>query len=286
MFRPLALVIAFSSLAAADPADQLVKSFGSQLAAWYQDSTTKAWLLRDGFTDGTNPARCTKALEELAAANVPDTMTFEVAADSRDLTAGRHSVAEGRIACAAIERAGKVKWFEQRAQIAADINSTKMLEQCSDIYKQIVAAGVPPTERVPERDVMLRGKTVRWSGTIEEIRVKYCEGGLEAQRAEKAAREAPYRAVMKNDKLQLVLDTFYPVFGGFTLIGGKHTEDPKALAAATVWFYGKGLTGETYCARGTKHVVTVVRVAFDRNGKRIGKSEKTYCGDPPDSAFQ
>src|SRR2546423_5987371 len=153
MFRfGLVTFVSFASLAAADPdAERLVKSFGSQLVgAWYPDSTTKAWVLRDGFTDGMNSARCTKLVDDLAAAHVPDTMTFEVSADSRDLTAGRHTVAEGRIACTAIERAGKVKWFEERAQIAADINNTKMLEQCSDIYKKIVAAGVPPTERVPD----------------------------------------------------------------------------------------------------------------------------------------
>src|ERR1019366_7288259 len=84
-----------------------------------------------------------------------------------------------------------------------------------------------PTERVPERAI---GGTA-WSGSIEELRKKWCEPGLSKATASTAAREAPFRKELKGDKLKVAL-----TYGEVLLPGGGSTSDPHKMAAASVWF--------------------------------------------------
>lgn len=279
------VVVTVSQLASAEPTtDQLIRTLGEQIQqAWYRDRDTKAWLLADGVTDGMNPAKCSKTLAALHAARVPNRSMIELDADSRDLRKGRHALPAAEHACARIERQGKVKMFEDRATLAAEgIGGIKVYEQCAATFKEIVAAGIPATERVPERKLYINSEEVMWTGTIEELRVRHCDGPLNKALAQRAVEEAPYRKLLKNDKLELALSSSV----GYTLIGGRTTRDPGQLAVAGVWFDAlSDLAGNESCPGGVKRK-TLRRYAFDKQHTLVKKTQQEFCGQIPTSAFR
>lgn len=152
---------------------------------------------------------------------------------------------------------------------------------CLDKYEKLIASGVSPTARVGEY------AEIKWNATLGEIKEKYCVAPARKVNEDWEAKQAPYKAVLKADKLRLIINENSRVIYSYALAGGKYTDDAKALAAAKVWFLNIGRsTAETrYCVNG-RALSSVRRYSFDVNHKLIGTTEKEYCGTPPASAYR
>lgn len=158
-----------------------------------------------------------------------------------------------------------------------------MFKFCIEFYDEMIASGVSPSTRVPED----KDSGILWTGTVQEIKEKWCEAGLKKITDEVNSEHAPYRAHLKADKLRLVIDETHGGVMSYALPGGKYTDDPKQLAAARVWFLDVGPPSNElqYCLNGGKrHFVR--RYTFDADHKLLAKTQKEYCGDPPASAYK
>lgn len=158
-----------------------------------------------------------------------------------------------------------------------------MFKFCLQAYDKMIASGVSPSTRVPED----RASGVLWSGTVQEIKEKWCEAGLKKTGDDVAKRHAPYRAALKGDKLRLVIDETHGHVTSYALPGGQYTGDAKKLAAAPVWFLDVGAPSNErqHCPSGGKRKF-VRRYSFDGQHKLLGTAQKEYCGDPPASAYR
>ncbi len=152
---------------------------------------------------------------------------------------------------------------------------------CVQAYEKLIASGVSPSTRVPADD------SLDWKGTLEEIKEKYCVAPEKKMNDELAAKHAPYKAVLKADKLSFVIDWKTGTIREYALAGGRYTGDPKSLAAARVWFLDVGAPSNEaqYCVNGGKRS-TVRRYTFDAAHKLVSTTEKAYCGTPPASAYR
>ncbi len=279
----LATLIAARSAHADSPdtIDDLVRSLGSDITYAWVAQPDGVWLLGPAAADG-DVSKCSKTLAQLRAASAPATRTFKLADDSRDLRAGNHTLAEARLACDQVDHMIKIKAFETWAYAATNLGDIGIYNNCRTTYDQAIAAGVRPSDRVPLRTVVIAGKDVEWSGSIEALRIKYCDEPLQVAEAKLAAEQAPYRKVLRNDKLTMALGAAVP----FTLPGGETTWEPKRLAAAMVWFDAvSDQTGQESCAGGIKRK-TLRRYAFDSQHKLVKTTEREYCGAIPPSAFR
>ncbi len=263
-----------------DPNYKLASEIASDIG-WYQITDTKAWTVKDGATLGLKGARCTATLDKLRAAGVPDTTMVNVRYDAPEFKRGSHTLAEIRTSCAHVESLGKIKYFERWAKFAmADTpNLSKgsydvsYFKNCLQAYDEIVKAGVSPTEHVPD-DVI---KGAPWSGSIEELRKKWCDSGFTTANAKTAASEAPYRKVLTSDKLKVAL-TYQEVI----LPGGARTTDPRKMAAASVWF--EDFSPSKVCNDG-RQVHNLRRYQFGSDQRIVKTTEQDYCGGAPLSAF-
>ena len=263
-----------------DPNYKLASQVATDIG-WYQVTDTKAWTVKDGATLGLKGARCMAALDKLRAAGVPDTTTVVVKYDAPEFKRGSHSLAEIRTSCAHVESLGKIKYFEKWAVLAMkdtpNLNSgryeTGYYKNCIQAYDEIVKAGVSPTERVP--DEVIAGSA--WSGSIEQIRKKWCDSGFNTANAKTAASEAPYRKVLTSDKLKVAL-TYQEVI----LPGGARTTDPRKMAAASVWF--EDFSPSKVCNDG-RQVHNLRRYQFDSDQRIVKTTAQDYCGGAPLSAF-
>ena len=158
-----------------------------------------------------------------------------------------------------------------------------MFKFCIESYDEMIASGVSPSTRVPED----KDSGILWTGTVQEIKEKWCEAGLKKITDEVNAAHAPYRAHLKADKLRLVIDETHGGVMSYALPGGKYTDDPQKLAAARVWFLDVGPPSNEpqYCLNGGKrHFVR--RYTFDADHKLVSKTQKEYCGNPPAAAYR
>ena len=161
---------------------------------------------------------------------------------------------------------------------------------CTDAYEKMIASGVAPATRVPDEKVT--GKRhgdpdIHWTGTVQQIKENWCDAGLKKQTGGIAARQAPYRAHLKGDKLGLVIFENQNHVRSYALPGGQYTDDAKKLAAAPVWFLDVGAPSNERqtCPGGGKRKF-VRRYSFDGQHKLLGTTQKEYCGDPPASAYR
>lgn len=255
--------------------------------AWYRDSETKAWLLADAAANGTSPAPCTKLLEQLRNLSVPASATIELTEDSRDLKQGRHALPAVRAACDKIEHAGRLEELENWAKLAAAddrVSNMKVFQNCVEAYDAYIQAGGTPSDRVPARRIYVDRTQLMWEGTVAELRARYCDAPMQGAKAELAAREAPYRKVLKADKLRLALG--HNATKRFYLPGGDASMNPKKLAVAKVWFDRGEMTSDSQgCANGNRRIV-VTRYVFDVQHALKSTSEKSYCSDPGRAAFR
>jgi hypothetical protein len=248
---------------------------------WYQLSQTKAWSIGDGDVDLNHSAKCMATFDKLRTAGVPETRSITVRYSAPEFQAGRHTMAEIRTSCSHADRVAKVKFFQRWAVMAMQEATTDtqrfddaIPKNCVKVYDQIVKDGVPPSERVPD-DII---GNVKWSGTIEEVRKKWCDSALAKAHQDVADREAPFRRELKNDKLGLAIK-----YGGFFLSGGQGTGDPHALAVASVWFLD--LSPSRYCLDG-RQVHTLRRYQFGSDQRLVRTTEQEFCGSAPRSAYQ
>jgi hypothetical protein len=264
-----------------DPNYKLASGLASDIG-WYQITTTKAWTVKDGATMGLKGARCMVTLDKLRAAGVPDTTTVDVKYDAPEFRRGSRTLAEIRRSCAHVENLGKIKYFERWAVLAMkdtpNLNSGRYdvgyYKNCIQAYDEIVKTGISPSERVPD-DVI--GGTP-WSGSIEELRTKWCDSGFSKANAKTAASEAPYRKVLTNDKLKVAL-TYQEVI----LPGGARTTDPQRMATASVWF--EDFSPSRACNDG-RQVHNLRRYQFGGDQRIVKTTEQDYCGSAPLSAFR
>jgi hypothetical protein len=152
---------------------------------------------------------------------------------------------------------------------------------CLQSYEKLIAGGVPPSTRVPT------GNSANLTGTLEEAKQKWCVDPEKKVDDDWNAKQAPYRSVLKGDKLRLVINQNSRVIYRYATAGGKYTDDPKVLAAASIWFLDVGAPSNEaqYCPNGGKRS-SVRRYTFDPQHKLLGTTEKAYCGNPPASAYR
>ena len=263
-----------------DPNYKLASGLAGDIG-WYQITATKAWAVKDGATSGLKDARCMTTLDNLRAAGVPDTSIVDVKYDAPEFKRGPHTLAEIRRSCAHVENLGKIQYFERWAKFAmADTpNLSKgnydvsYFKNCLQAYDEIVKAGVSPSERVPD-DVI---KGAPWSGSIEELRQKWCDTGFHTANAKTAESEAPYRKALTNDKLKVAL-TYQEVI----LPGGARTTDPQKMAAVSVWF--EDFSPSRVCNDG-RQIHNLRRYQFGSDQRIVKTTEQDYCGGAPLSAF-
>ena len=257
----------------------------------YQDSQTKAWLVGDAAAD-IEGAKCMKTLDRLAAAGVPDSRTIEVHYDTPDFKRGVRSLAEIRKSCELVERLGKMKTFQRWAiQAKEDFPNLEAgrryemayFRNCIETYDQMIKAGISPTDRVPERKL----STGLWSGTVQEIREKWCDAGMNQAKAKTAGSEAPYRSALKGDKLKMVINSPPGHIRTYAVPGGEYTTDAKKLAAASVWFDNASAPSNERqtCPTGGKRI-NLRRYTFDAQHTMTGNTSREFCGDIPSSAYR
>lgn len=152
---------------------------------------------------------------------------------------------------------------------------------CVKAYEKLIASGVSPSKRV------LADDSLEWNGTVEEIKEKYCVAPAKKVDDDWDAKQAPYKAALKADKLRLVINENSRVIYSYALAGGKYTSDAQALAAAKIWFLdvGAATNERRVCVNGGK-LGSVRRYTFDADHKLLGTTEKEYCGTPPASAYR
>lgn len=164
-----------------------------------------------------------------------------------------------------------------------------MFKFCIQSYEKMIASGVSPSTRVPEKVIPASAgfPEIRWKGTVQEIKERWCDAGQKKITGDVAARHAPYKAVLKADKLRLVIDETHGGVSSYALAGGKYTSDAKLLAAARVWFLdiGPPSNESQYCLNGGKRN-SVRRYTFDAQHKLLSTTQKAYCGEPPASAYR
>ena len=161
---------------------------------------------------------------------------------------------------------------------------------CIEEYDKLIAGGVAPDTRVPDEEIAglnYGDPPIIWTGTLKEIKDKWCEAGLADKTEDVANTLAPYRAALKNDKLDLVIDSTQGHVMSYALPGGEYTDDPEKLAAAPVWFLDVGPPSNEIqnCDDGGRRN-TVRRYTFDAEQKLTGTTSRRYCGDPPGEAYR
>jgi len=169
-----------------------------------------------------------------------------------------------------------------------------MFKFCIDAYEKMIASGISPATRVPEEKIYKPRRSGQpeedlvWQGSVQEIREKWCDAGLQKVGGNIAEIEAPYRKVLKNDKLKMVVSTSPPghIFA-YAVLGGEYTRDAGKLAAASVWFNNASAPSNErqVCPNGGKRIF-LRRYTFDANHNLLNNTSREYCGDIPASAYR
>ncbi|MDB4957858.1 MAG: hypothetical protein JWO36_5427 [Myxococcales bacterium] len=256
---------------------------------WFIRKDTQVWDQHGD--DTTHPVRCAQLLDQLAAAKVPDSAVMELKYDSPEYEAGKHTLAEIRKSCEHIQRSTWVndieKWalaaMKDKKKLDRNDYDARMPKNCIQVYDKAIKAGISPTEKVADKKVTnAAGEEFLWTGSIEDIKKKWCDAGLAKAQNQDEANEAPYRTVLKNDKLRLALKWLLT----FQLPGGAHVTSPKQLASANVWYLvDVELAGaENHCL--DKPARRLIRFQFDAQHKLVSETQKSFCGDPPKRAYR
>ncbi len=258
------------------PLKQLADSLNT---AWVQQGGV--WWLSDQGEEGLKPPPCQKIVDDLVKTNMADSTTWKLERDIKGYKAGPHTFAEYKASCTEVAYVSKVKSFSEDVYSAIYSADLEMAKRCIDGYDEVIKLGVKPSELVPTRKVSLRGGgDAELGGTIEALRIKFCDPLYKKVADEQAKREAPYRAVLKGDKLDAALS------GRFWMLPGKvdGANSPKLLAANNVWFYEMEPSSNS-CANGK--TIILYRWQFaPKTSKFLKATEKQYCGTPPASAYR
>jgi hypothetical protein len=263
--------------ASADDTEQRVYSrlLGEDLDVW----KTVDGRLQVVDKDERELVRCDYHLAGLTKANAPDSLTFELEHDTPELKAGKHRWTEARAACASImavaesrKKISSLNWviFNCKDEMARGLASNlPHFENAQKTYDEAIAAGMSPTQIISVQGV---------TGTIGELYEKWCTAGRVKLQAAEDARSAPFKKLLKNDKLRIALqDTDYIMLPG----GAKAT--PDRLAATNVWF--EDASPSKVCPNGAQ-VHVLHRYQFNAQQKLAKVTDHEFCGRPPASAFR
>jgi hypothetical protein len=143
---------------------------------------------------------------------------------------------------------------------------------CVEAYDSLIASGVAPSHPMRFRDEQ---------GTVQTFKQKYCVDAAATAAKADEQRTAPYRAVLRGDKLAMATRSHYAT------AGGDYSMDPTKLAAAPVWFDSVGAPSneKQHCDRGGKRTI-VRRYQFDASHTLTKRTEQEHCGEPPASAYR
>lgn len=238
---------------------------------------------------------CAELIVELDKLGAPGSTTIKLQTkDTPDWQGGVLTLDAVRPICAKWTRKAAIDgWWtslnlaiQESQKIGTDAYyDTALFNLCLHDYQRMLEGGIKPTDPIPEWDVTLaNGTTFTLTGTVEEVRKKYCDVGMAKVRAEMEAKFAPYRKALKNDKLSMVVIEGANSARAYILPGGKVSTDPKRLAAAAVWFSDTTTSDRVACRGKDQHVVH--RYQFDKNHKLVKTTDKSYCGKVPARAFK
>jgi len=219
---------------------------------------------------------CKNALKEYEGK--PPSVTFVLMKDVPGLKAGTHPWTAAKPVCeaaiAAVIRDEKIKQFAlwvSGAQTDAERGNTNVynsLKLCLQAYDDAIALGASPTEFMRYYDVNMTMQAGR----------EFCAQLQTKVDATQAAREAPYRKVLKKDKLSMAIEgadyLFMPGGGGLTI--------PLA-AKYNVWF--KDVVPDRRCTDG-REVHILHRYQFNTQQELAKVTDREFCGPPPTSAFR
>jgi hypothetical protein len=261
---------------ASDARNHALYKLGESLTgAWGKDYTTKAWQV-SGAAFELGKARCEPVLAELAAMGAPGSSKVKVGTPGPDLAEGESTLDDARAACGAIVRAGLIRDWERwavfamqdHAKLGTGSVSTTYFERCLDAYETMLRKGTAKDARVSPQQI----GDVKWEGTVEELRKKWCDAGLKVAQAEQDRKDAPYKKAMKGEKLRMAL-----LYRGVYLAGGEVTDDPNRMAGAQVWFIDT--EPPKYCTVNLAQAHVLHRFEFAGDAL-VKTTDITTCGAP------
>lgn len=172
----LALVLT-TTTAVADTRATFRSLASSLYLAWTQEGKVY-WV--DDNQDLSAPPRCQGFVDELVAAKVPDSETFMLPKEARDLSSGRHTFAEAKLNCKQLAYMFKVKAFTLEVHKVIEKPDQASAKRCVDAYAATIKQGIKPTEEVPNRLVIFQKEQVMMKGSIEAIRIRFCDSLLKS----------------------------------------------------------------------------------------------------------
>jgi hypothetical protein len=249
---------------------------------WSREGTGP-WDIADGAAkDGK--AVCKELIAKAVKDGAKDSDMVNLMDDGPDFIKGDVAFGDLKLVCDRMQRMVDIKTWEKWAKFSmqefgkAGGGNIKFYENCLSTYDDMLKKGVPADAKVVAKKVNdASGKPVEWSGTVKDLRKKYCDAGYKKAKEEQEKRDAPYKKVMKGAKLETAL-----TYRGVFLAGGTVTDDPAKMAAANVWFIDT--EPAELCANGTqKHVIH----RFEFAGDKLAKStDLSTCGIPHASNFK
>ncbi len=263
------MIVGARTARADDKNDYLLYQLGQQASVWWRDAGGM-WGVR-GSSKG-----CMAVFDKIAAAHVPETATFTLTTPAPGLDAGEHPWPEAKRLCERMVPAEAMVAAKQWLGLARhDAESphgppdAAIYGACINAYNLAKAAGVADTDPVDVGDAQT---------TLGAAMAKWCAAGKKKFDEVAEKRAAPYKKVLKADKLAMAL-----VDPAFFLPGGSATTDARKLAAASVWF--RDTESDSPCPNGRPaHVVH--RYQFNAAHKLVRTTDKDYCGAPPASAYR
>jgi hypothetical protein len=154
------------------------------------------------------------------------------------------------------------------------------MSNCLSTYETMIKAGISPDDQVLERMVNDNdGNPVRWAGSVGELRKKWCEAGLAKANAKIDEQDAPFKKVLKADKLNDAL-----LYRSFWLVGGGTTADPNVMAKATVLFTDS--SPSEFCVGNGAQVHVLTRLQYNAAHKLVKTTTSRHCGSPPKGAYK
>jgi hypothetical protein len=223
--------------------------------------------------------RCDYHLAGLTRWKAPESLTFELEHDTPELKAGRYPWPQARAACTHLmvvaertQKLDRLTWviFNCKDDMTREggNNILEHYEMARRTYDEAIAAGIPATEIIEQGGV---------TGTIKELFEKLCLAGQATRQAAEDTRAAPFKKLLKNDKLRIALQD-----ADFIMLPNGARATPDHLAAAGVWF--EDASPSKRCPNGAQ-VHVLHRYQFDAQQKLAKVTDREYCGRPPAAAF-
>ncbi len=262
------MIVGVRGAHADDDSFYLLNQLGQQASVWWRQGAM--WGVR-GSSKG-----CMDAFNKVAAAHVPETATFKLTTPAPGVEMGDHPWPEAKPLCERMLQAERMVWAQhwlglarQDAESRHGPPDSAIYTACMDAYAGAITVGVADTDPVVIGDEEV---------TLGNAMAKWCAAGKQKFDEDAERRAAPYKKVLKADKLAMAL-----VDPAFFLPGGAATIDASKLAAASVWF--RDTEADSACPNGGKaHLLH--RYQFDSAHKLVKTTDKNYCGAPPPSAYR